>query len=81
VRPEDRFKAATVASTDDFRRRNGAAQHARVEGGAVRMVTSPEKERRRMSSLSVTLLSVMMGFVVGGVFLAAAGYDPFRAFR
>lgn len=46
----------------------------------MRMVTSPGKERRRVSPLVVTLLSVMMGFVVGGLFLAAAGYDPFRAF-
>lgn len=44
------------------------------------MVTSPGKERRRASPLVVTLLSVAMGFVVGGLFLAAAGYDPFRAF-
>jgi simple sugar transport system permease protein len=46
----------------------------------MRVMMSSERKRHWMSPLVVTLLSVAMGFVVGGLFLAAAGYDPFRAF-
>ncbi len=39
-----------------------------------------DKKKKGTSALSITMISIGMGIVLGGIILAVAGYSPFRAY-